>query len=61
MAQIETSVRTRVIVGNCPACGSVLLVVNNGESWPWLACACGWEGDTHALLNYVRCERVLRG
>lgn len=37
---------SRVLVGKCPDCQRVLVVFNDGESWPLVACACGWQGGT---------------
>ena len=41
---------TRVVVGRCPDCGAVLIVPNDGESWPLVRCAyCKWAGDTDSF------------
>lgn len=37
---------SRVLAGHCPECGKVLVVFNDGESWPLVACSCGWRGAT---------------
>ena len=48
----------RALVGNCPECGRVVVVENNGESWPWLTCECGGQGDTGWLEGGTFYERV---
>ena len=48
----------RAIVGNCPVCGDVLVVLNNYETWPWVVCRCSWGGTTHAIANRQRIERI---
>lgn len=51
---------SRVIIGNCPRCGSVVLVVNTGGVWPLVKCSnCDWAGDTHDPLNKARFETVV--
>jgi hypothetical protein len=35
----------RALVGNCPTCGALIIVENNGETWPLVTCRCGWRGD----------------
>lgn len=57
-AKIELQFRARLIAGNCPECGQVLAIANHGEPWPMFECPCGWEGDTHSVMNKVRLERV---
>lgn len=53
----------RVLVGHCPSpdCepfgGAPLVVFNDRESWPLVACPCGWSGPTDALVNRVRLDR----
>jgi hypothetical protein len=39
-----TYTAARVLAGNCPECHRVLVVFNDGESWPSIACICGWRG-----------------
>lgn len=39
----------RVLIGNCPQCERVLVVLNDGESWPLVYCPCGWCDATTAL------------
>ena len=41
----------RFAAGNCPTCGRVVLVLNNGESWPLIACKCGWRGGIGDQAN----------
>jgi len=48
---------SRVIVGHCPACRLVLVVENEYGVWPYVECACGWQGDTQAIENRARYER----
>lgn len=47
----------RVIVGHCPECNAVLVVFNDHESWPLVACACGWRGATSEVAGYMRRTR----
>ena len=43
---------TRVVVGRCPDCGAVLIVPNDGESWPLVRCMyCEWAGDTTSFTH----------
>ena len=46
----------RVIIGHCPRCGRVLVVLNSHEVWPWIQCVCDWEGATTDFHHerYVR-------
>lgn len=46
----------RVIVGNCPDCTAPLVVFNDHESWPLVACKCGWRGAT-TEFDSARYER----
>lgn len=46
----------RVLMGHCPDCGNVVVVFNDYESWPLIACTCGWTGDTLSILNRRRLE-----
>ena len=46
----------RVIVGHCPSCLRVLVVCNDGESWPLVGCECSWTGPTTSVVNRVRYE-----
>ena len=47
----------RVIVGHCPACNSVLVVLNNYETWPPVRCQCGWVGGTQGVANRTHYEQ----
>lgn len=47
----------RVIVGHCPECKEVIVILNNYGVWPYVVCKCGWTGDTLAIENRVRYER----
>lgn len=47
----------RVLVGFCPECARVIVVLNDRESWALCACKCGWKDGTTALANRVRYER----
>lgn len=49
----------RVIVGNCPACGRLLVIPNNHEVWPPARCQCGWVDGTSGLEHYHRQERLM--
>ena len=44
------------IAGHCPECLDLLVVENNGESWPLVHCRCGWTGPTTSVRNRVRFE-----
>lgn len=50
---------SRVITGNCPQCGRVLVITNELEAWPLVECSCEWRGGTDALDEYHRAERIL--
>ena len=47
----------RVIVGFCPDCKRVVVVMNNHETWPLVPCTCGWEGATTDISNRTRFVR----
>lgn len=47
----------RVLVGNCPQCGRVCVILNNHGSWPLVHCTCDWTDATTALANRARRER----
>lgn len=51
----------RVLVGACPACGRLLVIHNDHEVWPWITCACGWEGDTFSVESGTRYDRQIGG
>ncbi len=55
---IASSSLLRLAAGNCPTCGSVIAVVNHGQSWPLVRCQCGWAGDLDAIVNRVRLDRI---
>jgi hypothetical protein len=46
----------RVLICHCPDCAAVLVVFNDHESWPLVACACGWQGDTLSVDHHTRFE-----
>ena len=50
--QLTYSAR-RVLVGSCPSCEAPLVVFNDNESWPLVACACGWKGDTLSMIGGI--------
>ena len=54
----NTYTAERVLVGNCPECGRVCVVFNDRETWPVVACPCGWRADTLSLDNRHRIEGV---
>lgn len=47
----------RALVGHCPECGRVCVVVNNHGGWPLVKCSCGWVDGTTALVNRARRDR----
>lgn len=57
MGYNEISHPRRVIVGHCPQCGEVVVVKNEGGSWPYVTCTCDWSGTTTQIANRVRFER----
>jgi endogenous inhibitor of DNA gyrase (YacG/DUF329 family) len=46
----------RVVVGHCPRCGMVVVVLNNRGVWPYIECRCGAHGDMDWLVNKHRIE-----
>ena len=44
----------RAIVGHCPKCYRVIVILNNHEMWDAPICMCGWSGTTHQLSNRQR-------
>lgn len=52
----ETLQPQRVLIGTCPYCGRVCVVLNNHGSWPLVECECGWTGATTRLANRARRE-----
>lgn len=46
----------RAIVGLCPKCQAVVVILNNYETWPPVECRCGWVGPTTGLDNRARFE-----
>ena len=44
----------RMVIGNCPRCGSVLAETNHGETWPLMKCegSCAWVGPITELFNH---------
>jgi endogenous inhibitor of DNA gyrase (YacG/DUF329 family) len=48
----------RVIVGNCPDCGRVIVVLNNREVWPFIECECGARLQTTDIVQSHRVERT---
>lgn len=55
------------IVGHCPnpECtgalgGRVIVVLNDGGTWPLVECACGWQGPTDEIVNRVRMDQGWR-
>lgn len=50
----------RVIVGNCPECGTPLVMLNDHEAWGYFLCKCGWHGATGAVENYTRFDKMGR-
>lgn len=44
-----TYTASRVLAGHCPDCGLVLVVFNDGQTWPLVGCTCGWKGGTSEL------------
>ena len=48
----------RVVAGNCPSCGNVLVIVNHSQMWALVKCGCTWAGDTDSILNKVRLDKV---
>lgn len=57
MAEQETLQAERVVAGNCPTCGRVVIIPNNYEVWPLVKCSCGAIFPTTAISNRVRVER----
>lgn len=55
----DNAVRTadRVLIGKCPGCRRVLVVLNAHETWPWVECVCEWQGSTTDFAH-VRYERL---
>ncbi len=51
---IETTPRTRIVIGNCPRCGCVIAYATEaGQAWPLLSCRpCEWTGATSDLWNH---------
>lgn len=49
----------RVIVGTCPECGRLLVILNDHEVWPPARCTCGWVDGTSGLENKIRMERIM--
>ena len=47
---------SRVIVGHCERCHLVVVVTNQGETWPLIACRCGHVFATTAIANRARYE-----
>lgn len=47
----------RAIVGLCPSCSNVIVLLNDHEAWPLATCPCGWTGTTTDLVDRVRYER----
>ena len=47
----------RAIVGHCPECQDVIVVINNYEVWPYITCRCGWKGPTTGVAHRTRYER----
>ncbi len=47
----------RVIVGHCPSCWRVIVILNDYGTWPVAQCACGWASTTHDVAHRVRFER----
>lgn len=56
MTEQPTLQSERVIVGHCPECARVAVVLNSHEVWPVVRCACGWAGATTELDHKVRME-----
>lgn len=48
----------RVLVGNCPVCGRVIVQENNHEGWPIVDCSCDWSGTTTEVMNRHRVDRL---
>lgn len=46
----------RVIVGFCPVCQRLIVMLNNHESWPLAVCECGVSLATDNLERRVRYE-----
>lgn len=52
----------RVMVGWCPNCRRVVVVLNNYEVWPLVDCACGAQYPTTLLIGAVRyCRDEIHG
>lgn len=47
----------RLLAGRCPDCRRLVVVFNNYESWPLVACECGWEGPTGDVAERIRIDR----
>lgn len=47
----------RVVVGHCPSCSRVVVLLNDREVWAPAICGCGWAGGSTDLLNHIRHER----
>jgi hypothetical protein len=47
----------RVVIGLCPRCRAVLVVLNWREAWPLAYCECSWVGATTELADRQRYER----
>lgn len=43
----------RVVVGHCPDCEGVIVVLNSAGVWPLVHCACGYISDLFGLRNRV--------
>lgn len=46
----------RVVIGLCPRCRAVIVVLNWHESWPLAHCECSWVGATTQLADRQRYE-----
>ena len=47
----------RAVIGNCPECTRVIIVLNDHETWPLAVCRCGWKDGITAIVNRTRYER----
>lgn len=57
MSDEPTQQAERVIVGHCPKCDRVLVLLNNHEQWALFRCECGWAGATTGIKNRHRLDR----